>query len=207
MVIGQVVPPKIDVVQSGWSARPHPFGGTSVSWGVVLSNTSKQDALDVQVLCNFVMADNRLIGSATQHISDIAAGSKHATGGQIDFPGAAPISRLEIIIRIGRAGPATHTKPGISFVRVAPSSFEPQWTGEIDGEIQNDDPNKTIMSVELSGVVFDAEGNVLGGGTGGGFGILPPAARMVLKISSGLSPIPFSRAAAAMVSVVPTYLR
>src|SRR5438874_12698626 len=119
MVIGQVLPPKIDVVQTGWSVRPHPFGGTGVSWGVILSNTSKtQDALDVEVLCNFVMADNRLIGSATQRIADISADSKHATGGELQFPGGAPISRLEIVVEIGRAGPATHKKPGLSFIRV-----------------------------------------------------------------------------------------
>jgi hypothetical protein len=206
MVIGQVLPAKIDVVQSGWSVRSHPFGGTGVSWGVILSNSSKtQDALDVEVLCNFVMADNRLIGSATQNISDIAAGTKHVTGGELQFPGDAPITRLEIVVRIGRTGPATHRKPGISFIRVMPSQFEPDWTGEIDGEVQNDDPTKTLQSVELSGVVLDSAGNILGGGTGFGGATLPPAARMVLKISSGLSSIPYVRAASALVSVVPHY--
>src|ERR1043165_1948910 len=61
-VIGQVLPPKIDIVQTGFSIRPYPYGGTSVSWGAILANRSKtQDALDVEVLCNMVMADNRLI--------------------------------------------------------------------------------------------------------------------------------------------------
>ena len=206
MVIGQVLPAKIDVVQSGWSARPHPFGGTGVSWGVILSNSSKtQDALDVEVLCNFVMADNRLIGSATQNISDIAADTKHVTGGELQFPGDAPIARLEIVVRIGRTGPATHRKPGISFIRVMPSMFEPDWTGEIDGEVQNDDPAKTLQFVELSGVVLDSAGNILGGGTGFGAATLPPASRMAMKISSGLSSIPYARAASALVSVVPHY--
>ena len=208
MVIGQVLPPKIDVVQTGWSARPYPYGGTGVSWGVILSNTSKtQDALDVEVLCNFVMADNRLIGSATQRIADISADSKHATGGELQFPGGAPISRLEIVVEIGRAGPATHKKPGLSFIRVMPSVFEPEWTGEIDGEVQNDDPAKTIQYVELSGVVFDSSGNILGGGTGFAVATLPPAARMAMKISNGLSSILYGKAASAMVSVVPHYLQ
>jgi len=206
MVIGQVLPPKIDVVQTGWSARPYPFGGTGVSWGVILSNTSKtQDAQDVEVLCNFVMADNRLIGSATQRIADISADSKFATGGMLQFPGAAPIARLEIVVHIGKGGPVTRVKPGISFIRVMPSSFEPAWTGEIDGEVQNDDPARTIQYVELSGVVFDAEGNILGGGTGFGIATLPPAARMAMKISGTFSPIPYAKAASAMVSVVPRY--
>ncbi|MFL5968666.1 MAG: hypothetical protein ACJ74L_03640 [Gaiellaceae bacterium] len=206
MVIGQVLPPKIDVLQTGWSARPHPYGGTGVSWGVILANRSKtQDALDVQVLCNFVMADNRLIGSATQRIADISADSKHATGGELQFPAGAPIARLEIVVQIGKGGPVTRTKPGISFIRVMPSVYEPQWTGEIDGEVQNDHPTKTVQYVELSGVVLDGSGNILGGGTGFGYATLPPAARMAMKISQGLGSIPYAKAAAAVVSVIPHY--
>src|SRR5919198_2988635 len=207
MVIGQVLPPRIDVVQSGWSVRPYPYGGTGVSWGVILSNVSKtQDAQSVEVLCNFVMADNVLIGSATQRITNISANSKFATGGMLIFPGAAPIARLEIVVHIGKGTPMTRVKPGISFVRMAPSSFEPLWTGEIDGEIQNDDQAKTIQYVELSGVAFDAAGNILGGGTGFAVATVPPAARMAFKITNGLSPILYSKTASAMVSVVPHYL-
>jgi hypothetical protein len=206
MVIGQVLPPKIDVVQTGWSVRQYPYGGTGVSWGVILSNASKtRDAVDVNVLCNFVMADNRLIGSASQRIGEIAAGTKHATGGELTFPAGAPIDRLEIVVQIGKGGPPTRTKPGISFTRVVPSTYEPQWTGSIEGEVQNDDPAKTIQSFELSGVVFDAEGNILGGGHGFGLASLPPAARVVMKITSGLRPILYAKTASAMVSIVPRY--
>jgi hypothetical protein len=207
MVIGEVLPPRIDVVQSGWSARPYPYGGTGVSWGVILSNVSKtQDAQNVEVLCNFVMADNVLIGSTTQRITNISANSKFATGGMLIFPGAAPIARLEIVVHISKGIPMTRAKPGISFVRLAPSSFEPFWTGEIDGEIQNDDQNRTIQYIELGGVVFDAAGNILGGGTGFGVATVPPAARLAFKITQGLSPIQYSKTASAMVSVVPHYL-
>src|SRR5262249_55540902 len=95
-VIGQVVPPKIDVVQSGWSTRTYQYGGTGVSWGAILANRSQtQDALDVQVPCNFVMAANRLIGSSSVHISDLAAGTSHPTGGELTFPEGAPVARLE----------------------------------------------------------------------------------------------------------------
>jgi hypothetical protein len=205
-VIGQVLPPKIDVAQSGFSIRPYPYGGTGVSWGVILANRSKtQDALDVDVICNMVMSDNRLIGTATAHISDIVADSKQPVGGELTFPAGAPVARLEIVVRIGKGGPVTHWMPGISFLRVAPSTFEPAWTGEIDGEVQNDNPTKTIQFVELWGVVFDAEGNILGGGRGFGVATLPPAARMVLRITDGMRPIPFAKAASEVVVAVPTY--
>jgi hypothetical protein len=206
MVIGQVLPPKIDVVQSGYSIRPFPYGGTGVSWGAILANRSKmQDALQVEVLCNMVMADNRLIGTATATISDIGADSKIPIGGELTFPAGAPVDHLEITVRIDKAGPVTRWKPGVSFLRVEPGVFEPQWTGEIDGEVQNDNPTKTIQFVELYGVVFDAEGNILGGGKGFGFATLPPAARMVLRITDGMRPIPYAKAASALVVAVPTY--
>jgi hypothetical protein len=205
-VIGQVLPPKIDVVQSGYSTRPFLFGGTSVGWGAILANRSKtQDALNVEVLCNMVMSDNRLIGTATARIADIPAGSTSPVGGELTFPAGAPVARLEITVRIDKAGPVTRWKPGVSFLRVAPSVFDPQWAGEIDGEVQNDNPTKTIQFVQLYGVVLDAGGNILGGGTGFGFATLPPGARMVLRITDGMSPIPFAKAASALVVAVPTY--
>jgi hypothetical protein len=207
-VIGQVIPPKIHVVKSGWSARPYPYGGTGVSYGVILANESKsKDALDVSVLVNFVMSDNSLIGSATVRVSDIAADSQHALGGELQFPGAAPIARLEVVVKIGRSGPATHSKPGISFVRVAPSVFEQAWCGAVQGEVQNDHPSRTIQAVQLSTVVLDGEGNIIGGGMGYGGAALPPAARMFFKIENGMRPIPFYKAASALVSVVPTYMQ
>jgi hypothetical protein len=205
-VIGGVIPAKITVVKSGWSERPYPFGGTGVSYGVILANTSpEQDAQDVTVLVNFVMADNRLIGSATVHVSDIAAGTPHAMGGELHFPGGAPIARLEVVVTIGKRGPATKAKPGLSQIRVMPSLFEPQWAGSIEGEIQNDSPKRTLQSAELSAVVLDGAGNVIGGATGYGAASLPPAARVFFKIENGMRPISMGRVASALVSVVPTY--
>lgn len=205
-VIGGVIPARIQVVKSGWSERPYPFGGTGVSYGVILANTSpQQDAQDVTVLVNFVMSDNRLIGSATVHVSNIAAGTQHAMGGELQFPGGAPINRLEVVVTIGKRGPATHGKPGLSQVRVMPSIFEPAWAGSIEGEIQNDSPKRTLQSAELSGVILDAGGNIIGGGSGYGGASLPPAARVFFKIENGMRPISMSRVASALVSVVPTY--
>jgi hypothetical protein len=204
-VIGAVLPPAIHVVKSGWSVRANPGSGSTVSYGIILANGSTtRDALDVKVLVNFVMSDNRLIGSATEHIKDIAAGTQHAVGGDLLFPGGAPIARLEIVATTGGAGPATRTFPGLSSIRVMPSSYEPRWAGSVEGEVQNDSA-RTLERGELSAVVLDAEGNVIGGGSGSFFAPLPPSTRLFFKISQGLRAIPIDRAAAAFVSVDPTY--
>lgn len=206
-VIGQIIPPKITVVKSGWTVRTYPYAGSGVSYGVILHNESKQsDAVDVDVLVNFVMADNRLIGSATSRISDIGAGADQAVGGELNFPGSAPIARLEVVVKVGKRGPATHARPGISAVRVLPSIFEPAWCGSVEGELQNDQQALTLQFAQLTAVVLDASGNVIGGGSGFASAALPPAAREFFTISSGMRPIPTGKAATALVSVIPTYL-
>jgi hypothetical protein len=205
-VIGAVLPPAIRVVKSGWSVRPMMGAGSSVSYGVILANESRtRDALDVKVLVNFVMEDNRLIGSATTKVADIAAGTQHAMGGDLMFPGGAPIARLEIVATTGGAGPATRTFPGLSAVRVMPSPWEPSWAGSVEGELQNDDPALTLSRAELSTVVLDTAGNVIGGGHGNAFTPIPPSTRLFFKINQGLRAIPIGKAATALVSVVPTY--
>ena len=92
---------------------PYPYGGSGVSYGVILANESKtRDAVDVKVLVHFVMDDNRLIGSATTRISDMAAGSEHAFGGELNFPGGAPIARLRGGRRGGRQRPCHADEAG-----------------------------------------------------------------------------------------------
>jgi hypothetical protein len=157
------------------------------------------------VLVNFVMSDNRLIGSATTRVSDIAAGSQHAMGGELLFQGGAPIARLEVVVVTGGAGPKSTVFPGLSSVRVVPSPIEPQWAGAVEGEVQNDHPTRSLAQAELSSVVLDADGNVIGGGNAFASAPLPPSSRMFFKISTGMRAIPMSRAASALVSVVPTY--
>ncbi|HYY02526.1 MAG TPA: hypothetical protein VE736_01445 [Gaiellaceae bacterium] len=206
LVVGSVIPARIVVVKDGWSVRSQQFG-SSASYGVILKNTSpSQDALRVYTLVNFVGPDNRLVGTATTTVSGIPAGQQYALGGQLQFPGGAPdISRLEVVVQIGDRGANKLRQPTITNLIVAPSVFEPQWVGAVEGEVSNDALNLELQNTELSTVVFDSAGNVIGGGQGFAFASLPPAAREFFKIQTGLSSIQFARAASAMVSAVGTY--
>jgi hypothetical protein len=206
LVVGSVVAAKIVVVKDGWSVRQEPIG-SSASYGVILKNTSpSQDALQVYTLVNFVGPDNRLVGSATTTVSGIPAGEQYALGGQLQFPGGIPdIARLEVVVEIGQRAANKLRQPTITNLRLAPSILEPQWMGAVEGEVSNNAPNLILQNTELSTVVFDAAGNVIGGGQGFAFASLPPAAREFFKVENGLSSIPFGRAASAMVSAVGTY--
>lgn len=207
IVVGWVVPARISVEKMGFSVRPRGFGsGSTVSYGVVLRNTSpNQDALRVSVLVNFVMADNHLIGTAQTSVAEIPSGAEYALGNQLSFPGAAPIARLEVVLQIGGRGRQSMLHPGFDNLHFEPQLFDPGWLGSIEGEVINDHPTYTLKSVSVSAVVFDRSGNVIGGGDGFAFGVLPPGAREVLKLSNGLSAIPFEQAADMMLSAVGTY--
>ena len=207
LVVGSVIPARIVVVKDGYSVRQNPYGGGSISWGVILRNTSpQQDALDVYTLVNFVGLDNRLVGSATNNLSGIPAGKDFALGDNlVFFGGVPPISRLEVVVQIKKRQAHALKLPTITNVRVWPDIFQPEYVGSVDGEVSNDDPRLVLRNAELSTVILDAQGNVLGGGSGNAFASLPPAAREFFKIERGLDAVPMYKAASAMVSAVGTY--
>jgi hypothetical protein len=202
LVVGQLIPVKVDVVKRGFSIRPMPYSGTSVSYGLVLHNESKtEDALDVSVLINFVMPDNKLLGTEQSSIPVIGANSDYALGDELTFPAAAPIDRLEVVIKVGSHAKQSTLPPATANLRVLPDLIDPGWVGSVEGELINDKPSLELWNARLSTVVFDAAGNVLGGGTGYAFATLPPGTREFIKITNGLKAIPMSRVASAVVSV------
>ena len=206
LVVGSVIPARIAVVKSGWSVRQPQFAGGRVSYGVILQNTSpNQDALQVYTLVNFVGPDSKLVGSATTNIAGIPAGQQFALGGDITFPGfVPPIARLEIVVHIDRRQAHSLKMATISNIYLEPSQLEPPWLGAVDGEVSNPEAALLLENTSLSTVVFDAAGNVIGGGTGFAGAPLPPASREFFKIMLG-NDIPMSKAASAMVSAIGSY--
>jgi hypothetical protein len=207
IVVGQLVPPKIAVLEDGFSVRPHDFGGGSdVSYGVVLRNRSRNaDALDVNVLVNFVLPDNRLLGSQSSSIAVLRAGATYALGASMGFPGAAPIARLEVVVQVGGKQVASTREPAVANVVLEPDQSKPQYLGDVAGELINTDAKRTLQNAQLSAVVLDRAGNVVGGGNGSSFYSLPPATRVLFKLTSGFNAIPTANAASALVSVIPSW--
>lgn len=205
-VVGTLVPPRIVIGEQGFSVRPKRTG-TNVSFGVMLKNTSPNaDALQVYVLVNFVLADGHLIGTKADTIEAIPAGHAHAHGGSLSFPGSAPVVRLEVVVKVGGRQKRIVHVPVASNVHVAPDFSDATWVGEVNGEIINDHPQLSMQRATLSTVVFDASGNVLGGGTGSATALLPPGTRQAFVIKSGLDAVPWARAARAVVTPLGTFV-
>ena len=207
LVVGSVIPARIVVVKDGFSIRQQQFA-SPVSYGVILRNTSPtQDALQVYCLVNFVGPDNRLVGSATTTVPGIPAGEQFALGGDLTFPGGVPdISRLEIVVQIQKRQAHALKLPTITSLSLAPSVFEPDWLGAVQGEVSNDKSGLELQNAQLSAVIFNGTGDVIGGGSGFASASLPPSAREFFKIENGFRAIPFGEAAGAMVSAVGTYV-
>jgi hypothetical protein len=207
LVVGSVIPARIVVVKNGFSIRNYPWGSGVASYGVILKNASPgEDALSVYTLVNFVGPDNHLVGSASTTLQGIPANQQFALGGDLTFPGAVPaIARLEVVVQIQKRQTHSLRLPTITNLYIEPSIIDPSYVGAVDGEVSNDEPALVLQNTQLSAVVFDAGGNILGGGTGYSFGSLPPSAREFFKIQGGFGAVPMNRAASAMVSAIGNY--
>jgi hypothetical protein len=204
-VVGTLIPPKIVVVDQGFSVRVR-TSGAAVSFGLMLKNTSPNaDALSVYVLVNFVMADGQAIGTKTETIDAIAGGTTFAYGGVLNFPGAAPVVRLEVVVKVGGRQRHVIHQPLVQSIGIAPGLRDAMWVGEVNGELINDHPSLNVGRMKLSTVVFDASGVIVGGGSGYATALLPPGTREVFTINSGVDAIPWARAARAAVSTFATY--
>jgi hypothetical protein len=206
VVVGNIVPRRISVLQRGWSVRPSRSRGSDVSYGAILQNeASDRAAVDVRVLVNFVDAENRLFGSASSRIPYIAAGARYALGDSLSFPDAAPIAKLEVVIQVGGWTRQARAPVTVANLRIFAQENDPTWGGSLEGELINDHPTLILERARLSAVIFDLDGNVIGGAQGSASASLPPGGRVFFKLTSGIRNIPVGKAYSAQVSVEVSY--
>ena len=153
----------------------------------MLSNDSpEKDALAVSVIINFIDSTNRVVATQSETISAIGAGTDFYLGGSTTIPDSTPVSTLEIVTRIGGQDMAAKLSPPTSDVLVQQALYDPGWVGAVVGQITNDHPTMLLASAAVYTVVFDASGNVLGGGKGySSTGGLLPGVRAYFSASSG----------------------
>jgi hypothetical protein len=197
--------PKITIEKSGFTQRPKRYSqGSDVSYGLVIRNERTQvDATSVTLLVNFVDATNRVLGSAHDRISRLPASSTIFFGGQAGIPVKDEVARLEVIIGATSEEREPATPLLISDIVITPRSTEP-YVDAVRGQLLNQ--RATPMRSGLVGVIIlDAEENIIGGGAGYASGPLALGAREAFNVSGDFSAIPMERAAAALVTVVPSY--
>ena len=204
-VVGTLIPPKIVAAEQGFSVHVK-TAGSDASFGLMLRNSSPNaDAVGVYVLVNFGMADGQAIGTKAETIDVIPAGTTYAYGGSLSFAAAAPVARLEVVVKVGGRERRTIYQPLVQSIAIASGRRDTTWVGEANGEIVNDHPPLNVSRTKLSTVVFDAGGSIVGEGTGKATTLLPPGTRQVFVITSGVEAFPWARAARAAVSTFAIY--
>jgi hypothetical protein len=208
LVVGSLAPARLSVVNDGFSVKPASYGsGNDVNFGVIIKNSSTTtDALNVTVNVNFVLADDHLLGTKTESISEIPAGQTYDLGDDLSFPGAAPIARLELVMQVGSTQPHTGHALALDNVVIEPNTTNSAWVNDIAGEVINNDPVKGLQSVTYSAVILDGAGNVIGGANGSSYGSIPAGTRVVFKLTSGgVGDVAMSQAASVLVTATPAW--
>ena len=198
-------PARVVILKNGFSQRVM-YTTRKVSYGIELSNPSPEnDALEVDVLVNFLDATNRVVDTDTTNIDAIGAGTIYYLGGSTTIPDASQVSKIEIVTRIGGQQPKRKLGPGFSDILVQAQKFDPAWTGAVVGQILNDFPAMLLLRTQVSAVIYDSAGNVIGGSTGRSGDQLLPGVRAYFQSTTGADAIPFDRVGSASVSMLGAY--
>lgn len=199
------IPARITIKNSGFSQRVRSTT-RYVSYGIELANTSPEnDALDVTVLVNFLDATNRVVDTTSQRVPAVGAGTVYYLGGSTTIPDASPVSKLEIVTRLGGQAPKRKLGPAFADIIVQAQKSDPAWVGAVVGQITNDHPSMLLRSTRISAVLYDSAGVIIGGGSGSLGEQLVPGVRAYFQANSGVNAVPFERAAAASVSTLGSY--
>ena len=198
-------PARVVIQKNGFSQRV--IGPTRrVSYGIELHNPSPEnDALDVSVLVNFVDATNRVVNTTTVVVDVIGAGTTHYLGEGTTIPDGTPVSKLEIVTRIAGQQPKAKVGPAQADILVQAQQSDPAWVGAVVGQVENDHPTMLLRRTQVSAVIYDSAGNVIGGARGFSGGELLPGVRAYFQANSGANAVPFDRAAGASVSAIGSY--
>ena len=79
--------------------------------------------------------------------------------------------------RIGGQQPKKKLGPASSDILVQAQVYEPAWTAAVVGQVTNDHPTMLLRSTQISAVVYDSAGNIIGGSQGGTYGAMLPGVR------------------------------
>ena len=199
-------PARVVVLKNGFSQRVV-YTTRRVSFGAELSNPSPEnDALGIDVQVNFIDATNRGRPDGASLPSLRSARAPSTTWAARRTSPTQPQSRSSrIVTRIGGQQPKKRLGPASSDILVQAQVYEPAWTATVVGQVTNDHPTMLLRSTQISAVVYDSAGNIIGGAQGGTYGVMLPGVRSYFQASSGADAIPYDRVAAANVSVLGTY--
>jgi hypothetical protein len=136
-----------------------------------------------------------VVGTDGRIVSAIPAGSTYYFGGAIQHSAARTATTLEIHVQSAVGAPASLVPPGSANVHPV--------SGGIAGELVNTTARPLSNLSRITGVVFNAAGDVIGGGANYQPATVAPGAHAAFSIST--PSVPLAGAASAQVSAEPEY--
>ena len=199
-------PVNISVGKRGFTQRPQRFGtGRDVNYAVAVHNDSVRfDATNVDVLVNFVAADNSVVGSDHRSLIRLPADSTFYVGAQATTSTRTAVTRLEVIITSTPAYKQPAKPPLVSDIAFLPSAVEPTQLGTVQLQVLNSF-TQPFAYAAVGVAILDGAGNIIGGGSAQAQGPVKPNARELVISYGSYSAVPLASAASALVSVVPRY--
>jgi hypothetical protein len=169
------IPPTVVADRSGFSVADS--GGSRVmGYGIVLRNsTPGQDAIGVTVTVNVVDASNGVLKTDTTRIAAIAASTTYYFGGAVPLDASAAPANLQVNVQVEAGRPARLRLPPVSNLTATADS---SGGAHVQGQLSNPYTKPMSSLTRITSVVFDAAGNVIGGGITFPAAPIPPGARV-----------------------------
>jgi len=196
--VAQAIAPASVVVEKAGFSEDTAGGGTSISYGIVLSNRSTTaDAWDVGLNVRFVDAGGRALATLNPNISVIPAASRFFKAGHLFSDSSLAVATVLVRVSVRSSKPKGAVLPSVRNVAVAsvPSSGL-----DVTGTVSNP-YSKALPSgrATIYAVLFDANDSVVGGGEQATLEQVQPAASLDFR----LHVFPPSVGTSAQVSVDP----
>ena len=172
-----------------------------LDYGVVLRNVSPdRDVKGVHVTVSAIDAQNVVIRSESTRLEAIAADSTYYYGGWLFHSASQTTTALEVFVQADGSAAKAVVQPVPANVRVQPV---PGGGVQVIGDVTNAASAPLSSLAAITAVVFDAGGNVIGGGLAFPVSDVPPGARA--GFTAYAFSVPAGQAASAQVSVEPAY--
>jgi hypothetical protein len=160
--------------RSGFSVADS-AGSRMLGYGIVLRNsTPDRDALGVTVTVNVVDASNGVLTTDVARIAGIAASATYYFGGVVSLDASAAPANLHVNIQVESGRPTRLRLPPVSGLAAVDSSG----ATHVQGQVSNPYSRPMSSLTRITSVVFDAGGNVIGGGVTFPAAPIPPGARV-----------------------------
>jgi hypothetical protein len=165
--------PRLAVAERGFSRT-----GESTSYGLVVKNPSKTDAVSVEVQVNLVGANDEVLATETASLAGVPAAAAVDVGGDSDTHGER-VRRLEVTVTGAQGAPAGTVKlPEVSYVRVSRDDFGLS----VRAQVRNTLDQQLSSIADVFAVLRDAGGHVVGGLKGFPKSALQPGGRAAVEL-------------------------